>query len=327
MEAGGVDDDQPLRLRRARPVSSQLQGVNSPDQRQEPRVLLDGLAFPEGPRWHDAVLWFVNGGTVCRVDLNGTMKSVAPIEGGASGMGFLADGTAIVVSMRGRCLMRLSGSDPELHADLRQFPGDFLNDMVVDGQGVAYVGTRRTGMQPTFAPHSEADELDALVLVEPDGSARLAADGLISPNGAVISPDGRVLIVAETYGHRLTRFDRAADGSLHGRRVFAEVPGRFPDGICLDEEGAVWFGSPYSDEFVRVREGGEIADRVPLPTGVACALGGPDRCTLFLLQGNAAYLPTVPDRPQTTSALSDDPVESTARIWTMTVPHQGVGWP
>jgi sugar lactone lactonase YvrE len=294
---------------------------------QEPRVLLDGLAFPEGPRWHDAALWFVNGGTVCRVDLDGTMEDVAPIEGGASGMGFLTDGTAIVVSMRGRCLMRLSGDVSELHADLREFPGDFLNDMVVDGKGIAYVGTRRNGMQPKFAPHSLADELDALVLVEPDGSARLAADGLISPNGAVISPDGTVLIVAETYGHRLTRFDRAADGSLHGRRVFAEVPGRFPDGICLDEEGAVWFGSPYSDEFVRVRDGGEIADRVPLPTGVACALGGPDRDTLFLLQGNAAYLPAVPDRPQTTTARSGNPVESKARIWTLTVPHRGVGWP
>jgi sugar lactone lactonase YvrE len=301
--------------------------VNVSRPSHEPRVLLDGLAFPEGPRWHDAVLWFVNGGAVCRVDLDGTMESVAPIEGGASGMGFLTDGTAIVVSMRGRRLMHLSDSGPELHADLRQFPGDFLNDMVVDEQGLAYVGTRRNGMHPTFAPHSKADELDALVLVEPDGSARLAADGLISPNGAVISPDGTVLIVAETYGHRLTRFDRAGDGSLHSRRVFAEVPGRFPDGICLDEEGAVWFGSPYTDEFVRVREGGEIADRIPLPAGVACALGGPDRCTLFLLQGNAAYLPAVPDRPPATTALSKDTGQTEARIWTMTVPHRGVGWP
>jgi sugar lactone lactonase YvrE len=314
-------------LRRARPDFPEPHGVNASQPHQEPKVLLDGLAFPEGPRWHDAALWFVNGGTVCRVNLDGTLESVALIEGGASGMGFLEDGSPIVVSMRGRCLMRLAGDVPELHADLGQFPGDFLNDMVVDEQGVAYVGTRRSGMVPTFAPHSKADEIDALVLVEPDGSARLAADGLISPNGTVISPDGTVLIVAETYGHRLTRFDRAPDGSLHGRRVFAEVPGRFPDGICLDEEGAVWFGSPYSNEFVRVREGGQIADRVQLPTGVACALGGPDRDILFLLQGNATYLPAVPDRPQAVSILSDDPVESAARIWTLTVPHRGVGWP
>jgi sugar lactone lactonase YvrE len=242
-------------------------------------------------------------------------------------MGYLADGTPIVVSMRGRCLMRLTGGTPEVHADLQHFPGDFLNDMVVDGQGIAYVGTRRNGMRPTFAPHSTADEVDALILVEPDGSARVAADGLISPNGAVISPDGALLIVAETYGHRLTQFDRAADGSLHDQRVFAEVPGRFPDGICLDEEGAVWFGSPYSDEFVRVREDGEIADRIHLPAGVACALGGPERDILFLLQGNAAYLPAVPDRPQAANVPSGDPVESKARIWTTTVVHRGVGWP
>ena len=296
-------------------------------QGQQPRILLDDLSFPEGPRWYNATLWFVNGGTVCRVDLDGRMESVAPIEGGGSGIGFLADGTPIVVSMQGRRLMRLTGNGPELHSDLQHFPGDFLNDMVVDGQGFAYVGTRRQGMTPTFAPHSKAEELDALILVQPDGSAGVAADSLISPNGAVISPDGKVLIVAETYGHRLTRFDRAADGSLHGRRVFAEVPGCFPDGICLDAEGAVWFGSPYTDEFIRVREGGDIADRVQLPTGVACALGGPRRDILFLLQGNAAYLPKVPDRPQAASDPSDGGVESRARIWTMTVPHPGVGWP
>jgi sugar lactone lactonase YvrE len=275
-------------------------------------LLVDGLSFPEGPRWYDGTLWFVDGGAVQRVDAAGSRETVTAVEGNPSGMGFLPDGALLVVSMRGRRLLRVSSGAIAVHADLSVFPGDFLNDMVVDGTGFAYVGTRRHGLQPTVAPPAPDQELDALLVVDPDGRARVAADGLISPNGAVITPDGATLIVAETYGHRLTSFDRASDGSLHGRRVFAEVPGRFPDGMSLDEQGAVWFGSPYTDEFVRVAEGGDVLDRVPLTTAVACALGGPRRDTLFLLQGNPTYLPQVADRP--TARLIDGDASLRARI-------------
>jgi sugar lactone lactonase YvrE len=303
------------------PVASERPG----EPERALKLLLDGLSFPEGPRWHDGKLWFVDAGAVQRVDLAGNVETVTAIDGNPSGSGFLPDGDLLVVSMRRRRLMRMSNDGVTEHADLSVFPGDFLNDMVVDGAGYAYVGTRRQGMQPTLAPHDPKEERDALLLVAPDGTAQVAADGLISPNGAVITPDGATLIVAETYGHRLTCFDRAADGSLHGRRVFAEVPGRFPDGIGLDEEGAVWFGSPYTDEFVRVAEGGVVLDRVPLVTGVACTLGGPGRDTLFLLEGNATYLPHVADCPA--AVLGGDDVSPGARIWTMTVPHSGAGWP
>jgi sugar lactone lactonase YvrE len=124
-----------------------------------------------------------------------------------------------------------------------------------------------------------------VVMVTPDGKARVVADNLEVPNGPAITPDHKTLIVAESFGHRLAAFDIAADGSLSGRRVFAELGEATPDGICLDAEGAVWVSSPLTHEFRRVRQGGTIADRITLSGkwAVACMLGGADRRTLFLL--------------------------------------------
>ena len=179
------------------------------------------------------------------------------MEDAPSGLGFLPDGVPLVVSIRDRLLLRIVGQRTEIHADLRDHPGDFLNDMVVDETGRAYVGLRSAQLYPGLDLAS-VDATDALIVVEPDGQASVAAGGLIAPNGVVISPDGAFLILAETYAHRLTIFDRRVDGSLSNRRLFAAVEGRFPDGICLDEDGAVWCHVLHipakQSEFVRVVE-------------------------------------------------------------------------
>jgi sugar lactone lactonase YvrE len=294
----------------------------------KPQLLVDGLAFPEGPRWQGERLWFSDFAhrTLYRIGLDGTQEVVAELDDTPSGLGFLPDGTAVVVSMQNRQLLRIADGRGELYADLAEFAGDFLNDMVIDGDGNAYVGTRTREMRPSRSPLPARYEVDSIVLVDPGGHARVAADHLISPNGTVVAADGSYLVIAETYAHRLTRFDRAPDGSLSGRRVFAEVRGSFPDGICLDEEGAVWFGSPYTNEFVRVRDGGEVTDRLPLPGGVACMLGGDRRQTLFLLGVDPGGLPV----PDSTSPLPQHPSEAPptgGHIWTMPVSHPGVGWP
>jgi sugar lactone lactonase YvrE len=200
-----------------------------------------------------------------------------------------------------------------------------LNDMVVDGEGRAYVGTRVASVRP-WGPLPGPDEApDSIVMVHPGGAAVVAADRLVSPNGTVIAPDGRTLVVAETYAHRLIAYDRAEDGALSNRRLFAELDGVYPDGICLDEEGAVWVGSPYSGEFVRVRPGGEVTDRMALAGAVACALGGEGRRRLFLVCVDPAALPrpdAAPQHPQNWTARFDK-----GCVRTITVACPGAGWP
>jgi sugar lactone lactonase YvrE len=291
-----------------------------------PRLLLDRLAFPEGPRWHDAWLWFsdVTNRRVERVDVGGRHEVVATFDDRPSGLGFLPDGALLVVGMTQRRLLRVVGGIVEPYVDLRDFGGDFANDMVVDGDGRAYVGIRSAGLRPGFAV---ADAPDLVVAVEPSGDAAIAADQLVSPNGTVITPDGRTLVIAETYAHRLTAYDRAADGTLSGRRVFASVGTAYPDGICLDDDGAVWVGSPYTDEFIRVRDGGEITDRLSLPGGVACALGGTNGTTLFFLCVDRAALPTPGSAANATRVLHGDVTFDGGQIWTMSVAHAGAGWP
>ena len=241
-------------------------------------LLISGLVFGECPRWHDDRLWFsdMHGEAVWTVDLAGNRELVVELPGRRpAGLGFLPNGDLLVVSMLERQLLRWDGLELTMHADLSELVLDGCNDMVVDESGRAYVGS----FPPPSAPSG------VIALVEPDGSARIAADEVIFPNGSVITPDGRTLIVAESLGRRLTAFDIAADGSLGERRIYAELPGRGPDGICLDEEGAIWAAMPLAREFQRVLPGGSVAEVVSVDggMGIACALGGPDRRTLFLL--------------------------------------------
>jgi len=279
--------------------------------RSEPRQLLDDLAFPEGPRWHGGRLFFsdMHAHEVVAVDLNGKRETIVSVPGKPSGLGFLADGTLLVVSMRDRRLLRLVAGQLEQMADLSSLASHHCNDMVVDGQGRAYVGNFG------FDFESGSPRSTCLVLVTPDGQARAVADELLFPNGCVITPDGRTLIVAETYGLRLTAFDISADGSLTNRRLWAQLQ-QPPDGICLDAEGCIWAAVPVAPGgFLRVAEGGAIKERIELSEwlGLACMLGGPQRRTLFLLEAK--------------SIATAKGVPGNGRIRVLDVDVPGAGWP
>lgn len=242
-------------------------------------TLVTGGAFFEGPRWHDGRLWVSDFWRrhVLAVAPDGTTEVVAEVPGSPSGLGWLPDGTPLVVSMMDNKLLRIEGGVTVEHADLAAFSGGAANDLVVDALGRAYVGS------VDFTDWVEKAATD-LVRVDPDGSIAVVAGGMSFPNGPAITPDGRTLIVAESWAERLTAFDIRPDGSLTGRRVWAELPGSPPDGIALDAEGAVWFADAAGNRAVRVREGGKILDEVSAgDLGVfACALGGDDGHTLFL---------------------------------------------
>jgi sugar lactone lactonase YvrE len=244
-------------------------------------TIASGFAFPEGPRWHDNSLWFSDhhDGCVRRIDERGNLIEQFDVPGAPSGMGWLPDGDLLVVSMWERSLYRRRNGVLTPHADLSPWHSFQSNDMVVDAGGRAYVGN--VGFDYSSG---EAPRPTHMVLVDRDGNARLAAADLECPNGTVVSPDGRTLIVAESFGHRLTAFTIDSDGGLSGRRLFAALDGHVPDGICLDAEGCVWVASPYSHSVLRVRDGGEIVDRLTTEDTqpFACMFGGADRKTLFL---------------------------------------------
>ena len=245
-----------------------------------PKMLLDGLRFPEGPRWHEGRLWFsdMHDQKVLAVDLDGQAETVARVEADPSGLGWLPDGRLLVVSMKDRRLLRLDPSGLTEAADLSEIAGFHCNDMVVDAQGRAYVGNFG------FDLHSGGDLVAAsLALVHPDGRVEQAAHDLLFPNGSVITPEGRTLIIGESFGARLTAFDIADDGSLSNRRIWAQLEKAVPDGICLDAEGGIWVASPISHGVLRVLEGGEVTQRIPVEQqAFACMLGGSDRRTLFI---------------------------------------------
>jgi sugar lactone lactonase YvrE len=244
------------------------------------RVVVDGLAFPEGPRWRNGRLFFSDMGRATVFAVDGECEEVVRIEQRPSGIGWLPDGTMLVVSMGDRSVLRVADGALSLHADLSALVQADCNDMVVDGRGNAYVGNAGFDLRER-PPKVRAAEV---VLVTPDGGARVVDDEVVFPNGSVVMPDNATLIVAESFGNRLTAFDIGADGSLSNRRVWAALDGRAPDGICLDAEGAVWAADANRNECVRVAEGGEILQVVD--TGerrcFACMLGGPERRTLFL---------------------------------------------
>jgi sugar lactone lactonase YvrE len=246
------------------------------------QTLVPKLAFPEGPRWHDGRLWFsdIHGLDITATDTGGRTEKIGTVADGPSGVGWTADGKLLVVSMNNRKLLRQEAGGFVVHADLSSLANGPCNDMVVTPSGRAYVGNFGFDM---WAGAARAPA--SIIKVEPDGTASIAADGLEFPNGTVITPDGKSLIVAESYANRLTRFDIAPDGSLTNRRLFADLPGVVPDGICLDAEGAVWVGHARAPQCLRVLEGGEIDTIVHTAEGhhvYACMLGGADRKTLFL---------------------------------------------
>lgn len=246
-------------------------------------VLLNGRVFGEQPRWHEDRLWFSDWGTqeVIAVDLQGNCEVMLRGRSFPLCVDWLPDGRLLVVSAREGLLLR---QEPDgslaTHGDLGSASDPPAgNELVVDGHGNAYVNGGGFDLMAgdEFAP-------GIVALVTADGSARTVADGLAFPNGMLIMPDDRTLIVAESYGKQLTAFDIATDGSLSNRRVWAELGDGVPDGICADAENAVWYADVPNKRCVRVREGGEVQQTVALDRGCfACALGGSDGATLFMV--------------------------------------------
>jgi sugar lactone lactonase YvrE len=251
---------------------------------QPERLVAEGFSFLEGPRWREGRLYCsdMGAGRVVRIDpATGSAETVAEVPERPSGLGWLPDGRLLVVSMRDRRLLRQEHDGRlALHADLSELVAHWCNDMVVDDAGRAYVGN--FGYD---ALAGEAQKPTRLVAVEPDGRARAVADGLVFPNGAAITDDRSRLVVAETFAHRLTAFAIRPDGRLSAGRLFADLVDGSADGIAVDAEDAVWVACFAESEFRRVHEGGRVSEVVPVPGehAVACALGGEDRRTLFLL--------------------------------------------
>ena len=254
---------------------------------QAATVLVEGLRFPEGPRWHDGRLWCSDqhDHRVVSVSLDGSVETIVEVPECPSGLGWLPDGRLLVVSMRDRKLLRLDPEGLTEVADLSDLATWYCNDMVVDAVGRAYIGNFGFDLDGGGDPVATV-----IVRVDPDGSVSVAADEIRFPNGTVITPDGATLIVGESYGGCLTAFDVAADGSLSNRRLWAKLEGAVPDGICLDAEGAIWSACPLTGRVLRVLEGGEVTEEVLVSRkgAFACMLGGPDRRTLFVCAADAS---------------------------------------
>lgn len=271
------------------------------------RTLVEGLGYAESPRWHDGELWFVDyfPGRVHVLDPSGVLRTVATVASVPGGLGFLPDGTPLVVAQGEFAVYAISGDGAlRRYADLAKFARGAANDMLVDAQGRAYVGHHGFDFFGGAAPQPSS-----LLLVETDGTVREVAEGLTFPNGMALTPDGRTLVVAESFAARLSAFDVAPDGSLGPRRDWAVVTGHTPDGICLDSTGAAWLGSPLSGEFLRVRQGGEVLERVRAGEGrwaVACAIGGTDQRTLYLLTATT----TLEGMPQGQSTATVEAMEA-----------------
>jgi sugar lactone lactonase YvrE len=244
-------------------------------------VLVEGLRFPEGPRWHDGRLWFSDqhDGVVRAVGLDGAQEDVLPVPEGPSGLGWDPQGRMLVVSMRDRRLLRVDGDVVQELADLSEIAPFHCNDMVVDSVGRAYVGNFGFDLDARATPCATV-----LALVQPDGSVEVAAEDMRFPNGTVITPDGGTLVIGESMAGWLTAFTVGDEGRLSDRRLWAQLDGAVPDGICLDAEGAIWSACPLTGRVLRVREGGEVLDVVEVDRrgAYACMLGGPDRTTLLI---------------------------------------------
>jgi sugar lactone lactonase YvrE len=284
----------------------------------EATTLLSDLVIGESPRWHEGRLWFAHWGTgeIVAVDPEGRSTVVGQ---GPPGLGWsidwLPDGRLLVT---GAGLMRREPDGSMVaHADLSGLGVGGFNEIVVDGRGNVYVNG---GAE--FDP-GEGNAPGIIALVTPDGSVRGVADGIAFPNGMAVTPDNSTLIVAESFAGRLTAFDIAADGSLSNRRAWADGVG--PDGICIDAEGAIWTGvGPFDGNLVgRVRDGGEVLERVELDAPCfACMLGGEDRRTLFMLTADWRMNEGFEDNIArlTTGA-------RTGRLLAAPAHAPGVGWP
>ena len=245
-------------------------------------TLVADLSFPEAPRWYANTLWFSDFflKKVYRAEPNGSVQVIADVPNQPSGLGWLPQGDLLVVSMLDRKVLRVSGNGISTHADLSGLVSSPCNDMTVDAYGVAYVGNFG------FDRHrGETQKATNLIRVDVDGTSSVAADGLLFPNGGVLSDDGRFMYLAESFGNQVLIFAVSADGQLHDRKVLYHAAGFFPDGLCLDARQCVWAADPISKHLVHLSPKGEVLRTVPLPDGrlpIACAVGGHENNTLFV---------------------------------------------
>jgi sugar lactone lactonase YvrE len=273
-------------------------------------LVLDGLGFGEGPRWHDDRLWFSDFVLqhVVSVGAGGPPRVELEVDDWPSGLGWLPDGRLLLVSMHHRAVLRREHDGSVVsHADLSAIATGNTNDMVVAADGTAYVGNFGSDLLG-----GEPLEAAQLAIVRPDGTVTAGPDSLMFPNGSVITADGATLIVGETLAAQYRAFPIQDDGSLGASRIWAEVPGRSPDGCVLDAEGAIWFADASRGEVARVREGGDIIDVIATPDhAYACTLGGADGRQLFVLTCPTPPMPGI--------------VAGTGRLWTVAVdvPHAG----
>jgi sugar lactone lactonase YvrE len=280
------------------------------------RTLITGLAFGESPRWHDGRLWVADWGArqILAINLEGKSEVIVQLESSAFQpicFDWLPDGRLLVVSSRdGLLLNKQENGALATYADLTQVERGF-NEIVVDGRGNAYVNG---GGFDLMAGEKYAPGI--IALVKNDGSVRRVADGLAFPNGMAVTADNSTLIVAESYGKKLTAFGIEQDGALSNRRVWADLGDGVPDGICLDADGAAWYADVPNKRCVRVREGGEVLQTVELKLGCfACMLGGADGKTLFMVVREWRGIASAADTARTGQVLAIDVV------------GQHVGWP
>jgi len=278
----------------------------------ELHTLLTGLAMGESPRWHEGRLWVCDWGTqeIVAVDLDGSSEVILRLQSSPFSIDWLPDGRLLILSSRDGLLLR---QEPDgslvTHADLTSLSHRPWNEVVVDGRGNAYVNNIGFDFPSgEFAP-------GIVAVVTAAGVTRQVADGVAFPNGMAVTSDNATLILAESYGNKLTAFDIAADGLLANRRTWANLPGDHPDGICLDSEDAVWYGDVGNKHCVRVGQGGEVLQTVELDRGCfACILGGADRRTLFII---------VADYSNPAALMSG----RTGQVLTVQASAPGAGWP
>lgn len=289
-------------------------------------TITEGLSFGEAPRWHDGRLWFSDFYRygVFSINADGSDERLeVSLPAQPSGLGWLPDGSLLVVSMTDHRVVRVSADGTiALHADIAAHCGFWANDMVVADDGTAYVGNFGFDLDAFLDEHGIDGVLTppgppttSIVALSPSGEILQVVEEMAFPNGSVITPDGSTLIVAETMAMRLTAFDIASDGSLSNRRIFAQLELVPADGICLDAEGQVWVANALSSEAIRVAPGGEITARVHTSqTCFACMLGGDDGRTLFAMTA-----------PTSTAHLAKE--STNAKIETAQVAVPGAGRP
>jgi len=257
------------------------------------KVVREGLSFGEGPRWHEGRLWyadFYRHGVFSMAEDGSDERREHTVENQPSGLGWLPNGDLLCVSATDHQILRFTPDGVRTFADISEYCGFWANDMVVSATGYSYVGNfgfdldtllGEVGVEGLLATPPPTTNL---VVLDPDGGIVQVVPDMAFPNGSVITPDGKTLIVGETMAFRLSAFDVAPDGTLSGRRVWAQLDFVATDGMCLDAEGQIWLANAITAQCLRVREGGEITASVATTqTAFACMLGGPGRSTLYIM--------------------------------------------